>query len=151
MDAVTYPNNKVIDCLREKVVPLQLSSSAEPYARDYNVRWTPCLLILDAEGKEHHRVTGFLPAVEFLPSLTLGIGKAHFDKNQFKEAMECFDAVLADYAYSGPAPEAAFFRGVAQYKSTHEPGHLKKMYQFLQENHRGSEWAVRAYPYWLLP
>ncbi|MCE5332970.1 MAG: hypothetical protein LLG06_00115 [Desulfobacteraceae bacterium] len=151
MDAVTYPNLKVADFLNEKVVALQLSSFAEPYARDYLVKWTPCLLMLDAEGKEHHRTVGFLPPLEFLPSLKLGIGKAYFDKNRYNEAIAVFDSILSDYVSSASAPEAAFFRGVARYKSTHEAIHLKKMFQFLQERYRNSEWAARAYPYWLLP
>ena len=151
MDAVTYPNGKVIEFLQNKVVPLQILSNAEPYATDYRVKWTPSLLIIDADGKEHHRVTGFLPPVEFISSLLLGMGKAFFNRDQFKEAIDCFDALLSEYGYTHSAPEAVFFRGVALYKSTHQPEHLKKGYQKLQEQYPGSEWAKRAYPYWLLP
>jgi len=61
MDAVTYPNAKVIDFLQDKVIPLQLTSNAKPESDDYNVKWTPHLAILDADGKEHHRSLGFCP------------------------------------------------------------------------------------------
>ncbi|MFZ2447109.1 MAG: hypothetical protein WAW37_12185 [Syntrophobacteraceae bacterium] len=151
MDAVTYPNPKVIDFLQNKVVPLQLKSDAQPYAADYMVKWTPSLLVIDGDGKEHHRILGFLPPVELIPSLLLGLGKARFNHDRFAEALECFEQVITEYAYSSSAPEAVFLKGVAMYKSTHQPGHLKDAYNLLQVRYHYSEWARRAYPYWLLP
>ncbi len=151
MDAVTYPNPKVIDFLQSRVIPLQLRSNSEPYATDYCVKWTPSLLIIDGEGKEHYRATGFLSAVDLLPALMLGIGKGCFDQDRFDEAIECFDSVIAEYSYSCSAPEAVFFRGVALYKSTHQVEHLKQMYRKLQDDYPQSQWAKRAYPYWLIP
>ncbi|MHC1729958.1 MAG: hypothetical protein AB9866_28825 [Syntrophobacteraceae bacterium] len=151
MDAVTYPNPKVIDFLQNKVVPLQLRSDAQPYAADYCIKWTPSLLIIDGEGKEHYRTTGFFSAVDLLPSLMLGIGKGCFDNDLFNEAIECFDNLIAEYSYSCSAPEAVFFRGVALYKSTHQVKHLKQMYRTLQDDYPNSAWAKRAYPYWLIP
>ncbi len=151
MGAVTYPNQKVIDFLKDKVVPLQLRSNAEPYATDFNIKWTPSLLVIDAEGKEHHRVTGFLSPVDLISWLILGIGKAAFDTGQFDQAIQCFDQVISEYPYTCAAPEAVFFRGVALYKSTHQPDNLKKAYQKLQEEYATSTWARRAYPYWQLP
>ncbi len=62
MDAVTYPNQKVIDFIQTTLIPLQLLSNAEPYAGDYGVKWTPNLLIIDDEGKVYQRAVGFHPA-----------------------------------------------------------------------------------------
>ncbi|SPF34946.1 conserved hypothetical protein [Syntrophobacter sp. SbD1] len=151
MDAVTYPNRKVIDFIQNRLVPLQLASDAEPYATNYGVKWTPSLLIIDAEGKVHHRATGFIPPPQFIAWLLLGIGKAFFEKDMFGEGLECFETVIAEYSYSDSAPEAVFFRGVSQYKSTHQIDGLKMAYRVLQEHYPGSTWANRAYPYWLLP
>lgn len=151
MDAATYPNPKVIEFLQSRVIPVQLSHNAEPYATDYRIKWTPSLLLVDTDGKEHHRVTGFLPPVEFIPSLLLGIGKGFFNQDRFKEALECLEQVISEYSYSSSAPEAVFFKGVGLYKSTHQPGHLKDAYNTLQARYHFSEWARRAYPYWLLP
>lgn len=151
MDAVTYPNPKVIEYVEKSIIPLQLKSDIQPLSTDYNVKWTPNLLIIDQEGKEHHRVIGFLPPVEFIASVMLGIGKTHFDLNQFEEAIGAFERVISEYAYSSSVPETLFFRGVALYKSTHQPEHLKEAYHRLQNQHPQSEWAKRAYPYWHLP
>ena len=151
MDAVTYPNRKVIDFLQNKLIPLQLGANDEPYASDYGVKWTPNLLIIDAEGKVYHSAVGFLEPLEFIPWLLLGMGKASFGKDNFKEALECFESVNTEYSFSCSAPEAIYFRGVSQYKSTHQPEGLKKACRILQERYPGSEWAKRAYPYWLIP
>ncbi len=151
MDAATYPNPKVIDFLQNKVIPLQLPHNAQPYAADYGIKWTPSLLLIDAGGKEHHRVLGYLPPVELIPSLMLGIGKGCFNQDRFKEALENLEQVISEYAYSSSAPEAVFLKGVASYKSTHQPGHLKEAYNTLQVRYHYSEWSRRAYPYWLLP
>lgn len=151
MDAVSYPNPKVIEVIESMVIPLQIQSDALPYAQDYNIQWTPNLLILDSKGRERHRTVGFLPAVELVSSILLGVGKARFDMSRFEEAISAFHQVINEYGYSSSAPEAVFYRGVALYKSTHEVKHLKDAYLTLQNRYGESAWAKRAYPYWLLP
>ncbi len=112
MVAVTYPNSKVIDFLQNKLIPLQLGSNAESYAGDYGVKWTPNLLVIDAEGKVYHCAIGFIPPLDFfIPWLLLGMGKASFGKDNFKDALEYFESVVTEYSFSGSAPEAIYFRG----------------------------------------
>ncbi len=81
MDAVTYPNAAVIEYIEQNLVPLKVPHDQQPLAGDFNVKWTPTLVVLDQEGKEHHRTVGFLDPEEFIPSLLLGIGITHFDRN----------------------------------------------------------------------
>ena len=45
MDAVTYPDEKVVDFIGKSVVPLKLSFDAKPMADDYNVKWGAPTLI----------------------------------------------------------------------------------------------------------
>jgi len=150
MGAVTYPNTKVIEFIGNTVIPVQLQSNAEPMATDYNVKWTPNILILDADGKEHHRSIGFLPPPEMVAFVLAGIGRMHFDLDRFKDAISTFEKVISDFPYTGWAPEAVYFRGVALYKMTHEAQPLKEAYEKLQAHYHWSEWAKRAQPYWLL-
>jgi tetratricopeptide (TPR) repeat protein len=150
MDAVTYPDDNVSEFVMKNVVPLRALSNAEPLATDFNIKWTPTLITLDANGKEHYRTVGFLPPDEMIPSLLLGIGKTHFELDAFAEAIACFDKIIAEYPKSGPAPEAMFFRGVCGYKSTHTAGPLKEAYEKLTAQYPQSEWAKRALPYRLL-
>jgi predicted Zn-dependent protease len=150
MDAVTYPDSRVYDFIEKKIVPLQVLYNHQPLSTDFNVKWTPTLVTLDAEGKEHHRTVGFLGPEELIPSLLLGMAKAHFDLEQFDPALANLDALLADYPKSDAAPEAIYLRGVSRYKSTHEPKPLKEAHDLLQAQYPGSEWTKRAYPYRLL-
>ena len=150
MDTVTYPNEKVISFITEKVIPLQVPSDQQ-LAADFNVKWTPSLLILDQDGNEHHRTVGFMGAEELIPSILLGIGNAHFNKNEFAEALECYGAILADYAKCDAAPEALFQKGVSLYKKTSDPIPLKEAYNALLEKYPESQWTKRAYPYRLIP
>nr|MBF0223374.1 hypothetical protein [Desulfobulbaceae bacterium] len=64
MDAVTYPQEAVIQFIHQNVVPLRVGSEEQPMAKDFDISWTPALLIIDKNGKEHHRTVGFLEPEE---------------------------------------------------------------------------------------
>jgi hypothetical protein len=149
MDTVTYPNKNVIEFSNQFVIPLRVRSD-NPLAVDFNIQWTPALIVLDQDGKEQHRTVGFFSAEELIPSILLGIGIGHSGKNEFKEAIGCYEKILIDYSASQVAPEAVFQRGVNLYKNTHDPKHLKEAYRHLQEKYPASEWTKRADPYRLL-
>jgi outer membrane protein assembly factor BamD (BamD/ComL family) len=78
------------------------------------------------------------------------MGKVSFDADQFVEAIQHFDKLLAEYPQSGAAPEAIYLRGVSGYKSTHDAGPLKEAYEKLKADYPQSEWTMRAQPYSLL-
>jgi len=151
MGAVTYPNEKVVEFVTKNLVPVQVLSDAQPIASNFNIKWTPTLITLDPEGKEHHRTVGFLPPEELIPSLLLGIAKSHFDRERFADALASLDRLVADYPKSDATPEGIYLRGVSRYKSTHDPKPLKEAYEKLQAEYPSSEWTKRAYPYRLIP
>jgi hypothetical protein len=150
MGAVTFPDSKVINFIAQNVIPLRLAHDHKPLADQFQVKWTPTLVTLDTEGKEHHRTVGFLPPEELIPSLLLGRAKIHFDHENFTEALKALDALLKDYSKSDAAPEAIFIRGVSRYKATHEAKPLKEAYEKLKAEYPQSEWTKRAYPYRLI-
>lgn len=150
MDAVTYPEPKVIDFITAHFIPLRMKFDAQPYATDFNVKWTPTVVTLAPDGKEHHRTVGFLAPDELIPSLLLGEAKYHFDLDCFTPALKSLDQVVQQYATSDSAPEAIFLTGVCQYKSTHDAKPLKAAYEKLVATFPNSEWTKRAYPYRLL-
>lgn len=150
MDAVTYPNSEVAKFIQDHVVPVRLPSDAKPESVDFNVKWTPTLVVLDPDGEEHHRTTGFMAPEELIPMILLGIGKTHFDREEFEQAIASLDGLLKDYSQSDSSPEAIFFRGVSLYKSTHDAQPLKEVYEKLQSEYPSSEWTKRAAPYRLL-
>ena len=150
MDAVTYPDAKVIRFITEKMIPLRVAFDAQPLSADFNIKWTPALITLDPDGNEHHRTVGFFAPQELIPSLLLGMGKSYFETDRFDEGTESLERMLREYPESGSAPEAIYLRGVCRYKSTQNPEPLKAAYEQLTAEYPSSEWTKRAYPYRLL-
>lgn len=149
MDAVTYPDSRVKKFIEETMIPLRIQYN-EPLATDFNVKWTPTIVTLDSEGKEHHRTVGFFEPEELIPSLLLGITKVYFDADQFDDALVHLNKLLNDYPKSSSAPEAIYLKGVCLYKSKNDPKPLKEACEKLRADYPESEWAKRAYPYRLL-
>jgi TolA-binding protein len=141
MGAVTYPNERVVEFIKRHMVPIQVLFDSQPLAKNFNIQWTPTVITLDEEGKEHHRTIGFLSPEEFIPSLMLGVAICHFDRERFSEAIAMIEEILKDYPKSDVAPEAVYMRGVALYKSTHSAEPLKEAYKRLQSEYPSSEWA----------
>jgi len=150
MDAVTYPSANVVGFLQNEMVPVRVAFNHKPLAVDFNVKWTPTLVTLDLDGKEHHRTVGFLSPEEIIPSLLLGMGKAYFDRSQFDLAIAKLDKIISEFPSSNAAPEAVYYRGVANYKNTKQAAPLKEAYEKLTARYAKSEWAERAAPYRLL-
>ena len=150
MGTVTYPDSRVAEFLNSRMVPVQMLYDAQPFASTYNIKWTPTMIVLDGEGKEHHRIVGFLPPDEFIPALLLGIGKTAFDADELDKAMADFDKVVTAYPRSAAAPEAMYLRGVVQFKKSHQAEPLKEAFEQLKRDYPASEWAKRAMPYGLL-
>jgi tetratricopeptide (TPR) repeat protein len=150
MGAGTYPDEKVVQFINQHLVPVRLPHDRMPENVHFHVKWTPTVLLLDAEGEEHHRKVGFLSPTEFIPALLLGIGKVRFDDDRLEEALNSFKEVLARYPDSDSAPEALYYRGVCLYKMAHDPGRLKETGEELEKEYPQSEWTKRAFPYRLL-
>lgn len=150
MDAVTYPNEEVSDFINKNVVPLRVPADHEPLGADFTVQWTPALIVVDQNGKEHHRTVGFMGVNELIPSLLLGIGNGYFNSAKFQEALDCYAEVLDQYPGSDSAQEAIFQTGVSLYKSTNDPMPLKEAYEKLKTEYPTSQWTKRAYPYRLI-
>jgi len=110
MGTVTYPDSRVAEFLNTRMVPVQMLYDAQPFASTYNIKWTPTMIVLDGEGKEHHRIVGFLPPDEFIPALLLGIGKTAFDADELDKTMADFDKIVTAYPRSAAAPEAMYLR-----------------------------------------
>jgi hypothetical protein len=60
MDAVTYPDDLVARFINANLIPLRVKSDSMLLSKDFNITWTPTLITLDRDGKEHYRtVAGF--------------------------------------------------------------------------------------------
>ena len=150
MDAVSYPDAQVTEFINDRLVPLRLPADDPVLGPKFGIKWTPSLLILDSDGKEHSRTLGFFTPDELIPALLLGIGKGHFNRGERGEAMRRFGALLERYPRSFSAPEAVYLNGVSGYIESHDVSNLIRLYDRLSSEYPGSEWAMRADPYRLL-
>jgi len=150
MDAVTYPDEKVVAFVNGFFVPLLIPFDAKPLSLDFNIKWTPTLITLGSDRREHHRTVGFLDPDAFIVNSLLGIGKYHFDNDRYPEALAFFERILSEQPRSDSVPEAIYLRGVARYKNSGDRGPLKEIYEILSSRFPDSEWAKKASPYRLL-
>jgi Thioredoxin-like domain len=150
MNTGPYSDEKVQKFIEAEFIPVKSQcfwDKRTELMKQFDIGWTPTLLVHDAKGREHHRIVGFVPAEDFLAHLKLGKGKMFFDRFRFAEAIEAFTAVVEQHAGSGPAPEAIFFLGVAKYWKSHDPKGLRWAYDTLTARFPQSEWCRRAQPY----
>lgn len=150
MGAVSYPDARVVAFITDHLVPLRVPWDEEPVSRTFNVRWTPTLVTVDDQATEHHRTVGFLAPEELIPSLLLGIGKTHFNRDRFDVALGNLERVMTEYPQSDSAPEAVYFHGVSCFKREGDPRFLKEAYRRLTATYPASVWARRAAPFRLL-
>jgi thioredoxin-related protein len=151
MGAVTYPNPGVAKFIDLNFIPVQVEVSNKELMEKYNVSWTPTILVLDADGKEHYRSVGFLQPEVFIATFELGKARYYLDLEQFAEARALLEELIIRCPVPEVVPEAIFFQGVATYKDTHDPKHLRAAYDALTAKYPQSEWAKRAEPYKLIP
>lgn len=154
MNTGPYSEKKVQDYLQEEFIPVKSEcfwDKRSEAMKQFGVSWTPTLLVLDATGREHHRVVGFVPSDDFLAHLKLGKAKVLFDRFRFAEAIKEFTALIEEHPTAGVAPEAIFFLGVAEYWNSHDPKGLRRALDTLVARFPQSEWTRRAAPYGQIP
>lgn len=149
MDANTYTDAGVARFFAESglAAPLRMRYDHEPQATRFQVRWTPCLMVLDGQGRVQQRDIGFQSPGELVPRVILGAGKACFNAGDWPRAREILGAVIDDHSASFAAPEAIYWRAAAGYLMDRDPAHLKEARFNLAERHPRSMWTERAWPF----
>jgi hypothetical protein len=144
-----FPDERVTRLVRENFVParVHVKEQAEDFQRlgqRFNAFWTPTQLLLEPDGKERHRLEGFLPTEDFLAQITLGLAKAAFARQEWERAETYYREVVEKYPDTSAAPEALYWAGVARYKRTNAPGALKETASEFTRRYTDTEWAKRA-------
>ena len=104
------------------------------------------MLLLDSEGKERVRLEGYLPNDDFMAALESGLGRIAFVHKKYAEAKRWYGDVLTRFGHSHSAPEAMYWRAVAQYKATNGHTVLGKVAEELRSTYPLSVWASKAIP-----
>jgi hypothetical protein len=151
LGAVTYPDERVARFIDLNFIPVQVQTTNAELMEKYVVKWTPTLLVLDADGREHYRAVGFFTPEDLMASFMVGKGHWYLGTGQFPEAQAMFAEVMANYPESEAAAEALFYSGVTRYKMSHDPKVLRESYETLTEKFPKSMWTKQATHYRLIP
>ena len=150
MNAGPYSDEKVQKFIEEEFIPLKSQcffDKRTDLMKEFDIKWTPTLLIHDSNGKEHYRFVGFVPVDDFLAHLKFGKGMIFFNHYRYAEAIDQFNAVIEQHPDTGVAPQAIYYRGVAGYLKTHDGKELRRVYDTLTLKYPQSEWTRRSQPY----
>ena len=151
MGAVVYPNENVARFVDLNFIPVQIPFTNAKLMEKYVVKWTPTILVVDADGREHYRMVGFATPEDFIANFMVGKGRWYMGEEQWTEAEAMFDEAISNYPESDAAAEALFFRGVSQYKRTHDPKFLRASYEELTAKFPRNMWTKQADHYRLIP
>ncbi|TVM03766.1 MAG: thioredoxin family protein [Candidatus Brocadia sp. WS118] len=142
---MTYPDAAVIDFINKNFIPLQINvQSGSDLPGKYRVFWTPTLLVLDSLGTEYYRFNGFLPPDEFLAQLHFGLGFMALERQDYKAASVLLKLTVDRYPRSDIAPEAQYWYGVSEYKSTHKVDALLQAWRKIKKDYAHSIWAKKV-------
>lgn len=105
--------------------------------------WHPDIVVADARLKEARRIIGFLPPVELVAQLRVGLALLHLYHAEFGAALAELSAVTAG-AETGVRAEALYWAGVAAYRHGGGLPALRTKWEELVARHPRSDWALRA-------
>lgn len=109
----------------------------------FGAQWTPTILFFDPDGKERHRIEGFLDANALLPQLQLGYAQTAFATSRWDDAERAFEEV-AKSGDADAAPAGAYWAGVTRYKRSGDANELGATHKRLSEQFPGTSWAKKA-------
>ncbi len=111
------------------------------------VSWTPTIALLNADGREHYRFTGFLSPEELCARIILDGAKVEITINNYELAAKCLNEVIENYKGTFAVPEAIFYLGVVKYMASDEAKALRQGLDRLRKEFPDSEWTLKAKPY----
>ena len=126
-------------------MPVRIDVRKQPAQMErLGAQWTPTIIVRGPDGKEAHRIEGFLEADDFLGQLLLGLGHLAFQRGEHPEAERRFAEVLERLPETDAAPEAQYWRGVSRYKASQDPAALADTARAFDERYGDSSWAKKA-------
>lgn len=131
--------------IKANYLPVKIHIKEQPKIFErFGVQWTPTIQVLDPDGTKRHQFEGFLPRDDFLAQLQLGLAHSSFARQQWKEAEAGYTEILNTLPDSDAAPEALYWRGVSQYKSSGDPTALQQTAEAFKTRYADSSWAKKA-------
>jgi hypothetical protein len=113
---VTYPDHRVQAAIAERFVPLRLHLHDDrQVVREFQVFWTPTILIADRSGKVRYTSVNYLPPDEFLDILDIGEALVAMRWREYDTSIARLSSV-DERRQDGPLnAEALYWLGVTEY------------------------------------
>ncbi len=117
MDAVTYPDQEVIELLNSEFLPVQLDTDlSKDLNIEFEVYWEPKFAIVNHRRLRIREWMGYLAPPEFLAELKLALGLNELRAGRNADAVARFERVVRDHPHTPAAPESLYWHGIAQYR-----------------------------------
>lgn len=142
---MTYPDHRVETAISERFVPLKLHLlNDRRQTRQFQVFWTPTILIGDRSGKIRYTSVNYLPPDEFLDILDIGEALVSMRWRGYDEAIRLLTDV-EERRPDGPlTAEAMYWRGVAAYfRNGNNSDSSRAVWNEIGERFPDSIWAKR--------
>jgi hypothetical protein len=140
-----YPNPQVAEFIHQNFLPVKVHIKEQPASfHRFEANWTPTVMVMDPEGRERYRFSGYLPAEEFIAQLMMGLGKREFAHKRWSEAERWFRQIMDKYPNSDMAPEAMYWAGVSRYKASNDHNVLGETAKQFQNRYSNTSWALRS-------
>ncbi len=142
---MTYPDPVVAALLAAEFVLARVDCVAQrQIARTHQIFWNPTLFIVHQQGLRLREIIGYLPPRLLVPELLVARGLFEIRRGRPGQALDYFGRVLAEHADTPGAPEALYWRGMAEswhYDDTHR---LHAIWHELAERYPDSLWAAKT-------
>jgi TolA-binding protein len=144
-----YPQAEVATLIEKNFIPARVHVREQPedfqrFGERYGAQWTPTILELDPDGREQHRIEGFLEADAFLAQLELGLAKIAFSAKRWQDAERRFRDIVDRHSQTDAAAEALYWAGVSRYKASGEASALADTAAAFSTRYQNSPWATKA-------
>jgi len=137
--------------MNNQFIPLRINREKQrAMFKQYLVAWTPTIMLLDMDGKVHHRFNGFLTPPEMGARILLDAAKIELFLQRNDRARRQLDNIFTDYQGTFAIPEAIFYSGVVDMELQEDPKFLRQLLERLRKEFPLSEWTMKAKPYELI-
>ena len=137
--------------MNDQFIPLRINREKQrAMFKQYLVAWTPTIMLLDMDGKVHHRFNGFLTPPEMGARILLDAAKIELFLQRNDRARRQLDNIFTDYQGTFAIPEAIFYSGVVDMELQEDPKFLRQLLERLRKEFPLSEWTMKAKPYELI-
>ena len=153
MDAVSYPDRAVAELIANWLVPLRLTFGNPLHRemlRGLGALWTPTLWVLDRNGREFRRETGYLEPSDLHSVLSEGVALALVSSGRAPDAEQVLDRAIGHYdavhgARNGSrAASLRYWRGAVGYLRSGDHVALEAWWDQVRLIDGNGPWARRC-------